>query len=114
MGEPSELVESRPSDESNTPFSAEEKTYILSGLNEIKQYLLTAHQLDPEIVEGRLKYLEDALPRLGRIDWKGVLVNTVIQIVVQAAVTPQATRDIIQFVGHALRQILHITPLLLP
>jgi hypothetical protein len=36
-------------DTSNAPFTAEEKEYIVQGINEIKEYLLTAHKLGPGI-----------------------------------------------------------------
>ena len=54
------------SDTSNAPFSTEEKAYIVDGINEIKQYLLTALKLDPELVESRLNYLVESSERVGR------------------------------------------------
>jgi hypothetical protein len=58
---------------SNAPFTIGEKAYIVQGINEIKQYLLTAHkldpELDPELVESRLNYLVESSEREGRKDW---------------------------------------------
>ena len=102
------------SDEDNTPFTKDEKTYIRAGIDEIEQYLLTAHKLDPELIESRLKYLVESSERLGRKDWKNLLLATLVSIIIQAAVSPEAAREIFRFVGAALIQILQHGPLLLP
>jgi len=107
------IIESAASSEtSNAPFNADEKTYIVNGLNEIKEYLLTAHKLDPELVESRLKYLVESSDRLGRKDWLNLLLSILVSIVINAALTPDATRELFRFVGTALRLILN-GPLLL-
>jgi len=107
-----DLIDSAASDTPNTPFTPDEKKYILSGLNEIKQYFLTAHKLDSELVEGRINYLIEASERLGRKDWKNLLLATLISIIVSAAFPPEMVRELFIFVGTVLRQILE-TPLLL-
>jgi hypothetical protein len=100
------------SDSSNTAFTANEKKYILSGLNEIKQYLLTAHKLDPELVESRLNYLAESSERVGRKDWLNLLISVLVGIVINAALPPEATRELFRMAGTVLRQIL-TSPLLL-
>lgn len=100
------------SDTSNAPFTAGEKAYILGGLTEVKQYLLTAHRVDPELVESRLNYLIESSERLGKKDWLNLLLSVLVSIVINAALPPEATRELFRFVGTALRQILN-TPLLL-
>lgn len=109
----SALINATNSNDSNTPFSTSEKSYIISGINEIKQYLLTAHKLDPELIESRLNYLIEASDRVGRKDWINILLSTMIAIVVAAALPPETTREIFRFVGGVLSQIFH-QPLLLP
>jgi len=99
------------SDTSNASFTAEEKTYVVQGINEIKQYLLTAHKLDPELVESRLNYLVESSERVGRKDWINLLISVLIGIVINAALPPEATRELFRFVGTVLRQIID-TPLL--
>jgi len=91
---------------SNTPFSEDEKNYIKNGLNEIKQYLLTAHKLDPELVEGKINYLIESSGRMGRKDWITLLVGALVGIVSAAYLPPETTRDIFRFVGAVLRNIL--------
>ncbi len=101
------------SDTSNAPFAAEEMAYIVQGINEIKQYLLTTHKLDPELVESRLKYLVESSERVGRKDWINLLISVLVGIVISAALPPEATRELFRFVGTVLRQIIN-QPLLLP
>jgi len=108
----SAVINATNSNDLNTPFSADEKKYVISGINEIKQYLLTAHKLDPELVESRLSYLVEASDRVGRKDWINLLLSVMIGIVVAAALPPETTREIFRFVGSVLSQILH-QPLLL-
>jgi hypothetical protein len=100
------------SDTSNAPFTIEEKAHIVQGINEIKQYLLTAHKLDPELVESRLNYLVESSERVGRKDWLNLLISVLIGIVINAALPPEATRELFRFVGTVLRQIINM-PLLL-
>jgi len=108
-----EIIEAAASDESNAPFSREEKEYVLAGLSEIKQYLLTAHKLDPELVEARLNYLIEAAERVGKKDWINLLLSVLVGIVIQAAMPPEAIRELFRFVGAVLSQILKHQLLLL-
>lgn len=96
----------------NTTFTKEEKEYIHSGIEEIKQYLLTAHKIDPELVESRLNYLAEASERVGRKDWINLLLSVLIGIVVAAALPPETTREVFRFVGQVLKNVLH-QPILL-
>jgi len=100
------LIESATSDMDNTPFTADEKTYILSGLNEIKQNLLTAHKLDAELVEGHIKYLVESSDRLGRKDWKNLLLATIVSMVMSGALPSESVREVFMFIGTVLSRIL--------
>ena len=112
ISQEAQLLESAASDASNVSFTVEEKLYIVQGINEIKQYLLTAHKLDPELVESRLNYLIESSERVGRKDWLNLLISVLVGIVISAALPPEATRELFSFVGTVLRQIIN-TPLLL-
>lgn len=90
----------------NTPFTADEKTYVISGLNEIKEHLLTAHKLDPELVEGHIKYLVESSDRLGRKDWKNLLLATIVSVVMSGALPSESVREVFMFIGTVLREIL--------
>lgn len=113
ISQETEVIDAASSDESNVPFTSDEKNYILNGLTEIKQYLITAHKLDPELVEARLGYLTSAVDRVGRKDWINLLLSVLVGIVIQAALPPDATRDLFRFVGSALSRILKHQLLLL-
>jgi hypothetical protein len=73
---------------------------------------LTAHKLDPELVESRLNYLIESSERVGRKDWLNLLISVLVSIVISAALPPEATRELFRFVGTVLRQIINM-PLLL-
>lgn len=108
-----EIINATSADNSNALFTKNEKDYILSGINEIKQYLLVAHNLDPELVESRLNYLAEASNRVGRKDWINLLLSVLVGIVIAAYLPPETTREIFRFVGTILQNILR-QPLLLP
>jgi len=112
IAQESEFINATNSEDDNSPFNKEEKKYITSGINEIRQYLLEVHKMDAEIIEPRLKYLEEASERLGRKDWKNVLLSVIIGIILNATVTPESSRDILRFAGTVLHQILQQLALL--
>ncbi len=100
------LVDTASSETSNEPFTSEQKRYVAIGLDEIKQYLLTAHKLDPELVEGQINYLRESSERMGRKDWINVLISVLVGFILNATVTPDSARDIFRFVGTVLKDIL--------
>lgn len=110
IAQESELLDATDSGNDNSSFNKEEKKYIISAIDEIRKYLLEVHKMDAEIVEPRLKYLEESSERLGRKDWKNVLLSVIIGIILNATVTPESSRDILRFAGTVLHQILqHLT-----
>lgn len=91
----SELINATNSDNENTPFTKNEKEKIISGISEIRQYLIEVHKIDSELIEPRLRYLEESSQRLGRKDWINVLFSVIIGIILNATVTPESARDIL-------------------
>jgi hypothetical protein len=90
----------------NAPFTDDERSEVLKQLQEIKGYLNTAVNLSDEqmqrIDEGIL-YLEEASQRLGRKDWLGIAVATVVNFAVQAVLQPSEVRTVftlLQSLGH--------------
>lgn len=64
-------------------FSAEEKKQIRVAINCFRVRLIDEFQVTQEhleLIDKRLHYLADALDRLNRFDWKGVLISTVFGI----------------------------------
>lgn len=110
IAQESELINATNEEDDNSPFNKEERKYIISGIDEIRQYLVKVHKINAEIIEPRLKYLEDASERLGRKDWKNILLSVIIGIILNSTVTPESSREILRFVGAVLHQILrHLT-----
>ncbi len=64
-------------------FSAEEKKQIRVAINCFRARFIDEFQVTQEhleLIDKRLHYLADALDRLNRFDWKGVLISTVFGI----------------------------------
>jgi hypothetical protein len=102
-------------DTENISFNENEKQYIATGINEIKEYLLKAHDLSERnatLVAQRLDYLIEASNRVGRKDWINLLLSVLVGIVISAALPPDSARELFSFAGQVLHQILH-SPLLL-
>ena len=88
----------------NTPFSLNERKYILQKLSEIEKYLLATEQVnskDREFVRLQFKYLAESSERLGRKDWKNGLVGVVTNIVVGAVFAPQRTQELFTMIASA-------------
>lgn len=101
-----ELIESTSSENDNSKFNEEESKLIVKGMEEIKQYLLTAHKLDPELIEGQLKYLVESSERLGRKDWKNALIAVLFSIIIEGGIAGHGAQEIFQFVWTILQTVL--------
>lgn len=115
ISQETEIVEATATDTDNTPFSKSEKEYIKSGVREIKEYLLKAHNLSEQnatLVEGRLNYLIEASARVGKKDWINLLLSVLVGIIINTALPADSARDLLRFAGQALKEVLH-SPLLL-
>jgi hypothetical protein len=91
----------------NTPFTASEQAEIAKQLDEIKLYVQKTYDLTDEqtrTLEGRLKYLEQAANRMGRIDWRNAAAGVLLSTLVSAMLPSDAARDVVtmlfRFVGH--------------
>jgi hypothetical protein len=96
----------QPSDE-NSPFTDDERRLITQQLSELKELLVTAHALDAERardLEARLDYLDEATARLGRFDWKQILVAELVGLVMRAVIPNAAFEASVHFltrtIGH--------------
>lgn len=106
MPSDTKLIETAVTDEDNTKFTAAEKKLIVTGIGEIKEYLLTTHKMHAELVEGQLKYLVESSGRLGRKDWKNALIGALFGMILQSGVGSQAAQQIFQFVWTVLSVVL--------
>jgi hypothetical protein len=89
----------------NTPFTPEEQAQIAKQLRELKEHVKTTYSLSENelaALDSRLNYLEDAAGRLPRIDWRNLLVGTMLTLIVTALLPPEAVRAILLIALHGL------------
>jgi hypothetical protein len=100
--------------DSNAPFTAEEQQYIHSQLQGLREYLLTVHRLDPELVGPQIQYLVESAGRMGRKDWTAILVRIIVNVIVSAGLPPETSREILKFAWTLLGNTITSRPPLLP
>ena len=103
--------------ESNEPFGSEEKQSIQARLAEFQQMVVglaspNEEQLDR--IESQIKYLTDATDRLGKRDWSGLLVGTVISLLATASLSSNQIRSAFDYLGKLLYELFDWLPPLLP
>jgi hypothetical protein len=84
----------------NTNFTSEEQQYIAARLDAIRDFVIGSGGLESgqqRLIEAQIQYAKEATKRLGRVDWKGVLINTLFAIAVNAVFTPDRTRQLFQW-----------------
>jgi hypothetical protein len=93
----------------NRPFTLEEQKYIAAQLQELKTFIIRTSQARESVVNQiglRLKYLEEAATRMGRKDWLGILIATVVTIVISGLFAPDRANELMGFAA-ALFQSLY-------
>ena len=99
------LIAEKIDDLENSTFSFAETQRISSAINELREHLITsgAHsESQIEFMTTRLQHLEDASHRLGRKDWVTLAMGTLTNIVVGAALAPEAARELLRTAGALL------------
>jgi hypothetical protein len=84
----------------NTPFTRTEKETVAAYLREIKELIVRNHDLDDErlaALDARLEYLEEAASRLGRLDWRHLLVGSIISLGLELALKSEVISDALRF-----------------
>jgi hypothetical protein len=100
-----ELVTSPPSTTENTPFTPAEQAQIARQLEEIKGYVRQTHQLTVaqyEAIDVRLDYLTEAATRIGRIDWRTMLLGAFLSLLLAVIVPPEPVRELLVLTLRAL------------
>lgn len=93
----------------DTKFTADELTYVSGALKEIREYISSTQTLSPEMqnfIDDRLDYLETSSKRQDRKAWIHTTIGVLFTIVVGAAFSPNAARELFQFAGNVLVQVL--------
>jgi hypothetical protein len=92
----------------NAPFSPHEVAQIAAQLNETKEYVRAHFELEPgqyEVIASRLEYLEDASQRVGRNDWRNLLIGSFLSLVIQAVLPVEAVQQLLFVVLRGLSKV---------
>jgi hypothetical protein len=82
----------------NTSFSAKEQAEIAARLVETAQFVRAHFELEPrqvEVIESRLEYLEDASNRVGRNDWRNLLIGSLLSLVIEGVLPAEAVQQLL-------------------
>ncbi len=113
-----EETRSRTKDELGTPedfnsFSDEEKIQIRLSLDDFRLLIIenfNPHQEELKAVDGRLKYLSDAIDKHNKFDWKGIAINTVIAIAIALSLNPEQGGQLLQLFKQIFSNVLYLLP----
>jgi hypothetical protein len=91
----------------NTPFTRQEQAEIAQRLQELAENARNTYSLSEvqmRALNEKLSYLVDAAGRLGRTDWRGLLIGTMFSFALSAALPPDPARhiffSILRAIGH--------------
>lgn len=97
-------------EEQNTRFTSQEVLDIESSVKQIKSKMeslgLLPEQL--QLIEARLDYLCDKAKSFNRIDWKNILVGTLISLVVELALPQETAKTLWHIFGDAFKHVISI------
>lgn len=114
--EEKKLIAEHIDDLENSPFSNDEKLRISAAIKELKEFLVASGQHSDSQIQfiiTRLQHLEEASHRLGRKDWITLTMGTLTNIVVGAALAPDAARELLRTAGALLGWVVggvHLLP----
>ena len=100
-----QLVVSSLEDLDNTQFSAAEQARISLALEQLQSRLAATGEhsaVQLKFIESRLNHLEEASRRLGRKDWITFAMGTLTNIILGAAFSPDAARELLRNAGSLL------------
>jgi hypothetical protein len=92
----------------NTPFTPEERNDIERLLRELQAKVTSTYSFrerDMEILNAKIDYLVDAAGRLGRIDWRNIVVGAIVSYILTAGLSPETARSIFSIFIDFLRAI---------
>jgi hypothetical protein len=92
----------------NTPFTEEEQDYLTTRLDEFKEAIiasvsglqLPAADLESRIdqIESELSYIKQGLTRLGRIDWKNILIASLLGLIINVGCASDLRPHLFKFI----------------
>lgn len=87
--------------EDNSPFTEPERELIAQQLGELKELITHTHELQIEQVRelnARIDYLVDASARLGRFDWRQILLSQLVSLVLASVIPQDAFATAVHFI----------------
>ena len=90
-----------------------DKPLVRNGTQEFRQLIIanfTPTEEQAEVINNRLDYLEKAIDRLNRIDWKALAISTVIAIGINLYVDTEKGRLLFALFQQALGAALKLLP----
>jgi hypothetical protein len=93
----------------NSPFTPPERGEVIARIERIEMFLLDAEvraDQDRHVIMERLDYLKEAAGRLGRFDWRGLAMSTVIDLAILGYLNPKDIRAFVDFIGGTAQHLL--------
>lgn len=104
-------------EDDNAPFTDDEKAHIRAQLAEVRHYAEATFGLpvqQMQQLEGHLRYLEEAVDRQGKLDWRAIAVGTIVSMAMNALVPPKEVQQVITILLQPVMHIFGHPPLLPP
>jgi hypothetical protein len=101
----------------NAPFTQPERERLATSLDQIRDHLAALYDLTAEqigVMNSGFAELRSASERLGKKDWKGILINWLLTIATTAGFTPEARQALFEVAGRGLRWLIEQGRLLGP
>lgn len=98
----------------NTPFEPFEIEQVLRAVAETREYAgatLALTEAQKAHLDTTLDYLAEAATRMGRVDWKSVLVGSMVEAMISAAIPQEAAQSVMNML---LRSVAHLFGVELP
>lgn len=107
----SEQVRWDSQDGENSQFSFQEVEGIYASVNQAKAKIAQLELSQPQLrrIEAKLDYIADKAKSLGRIDWKNLMMGTLITLVVELALKPETTNALWAIFKEAFQRIILIS-----
>ena len=102
-----EIIGFDPLNIENEPFSQDEREALEKGLNELREYIATTHQLTGQHLKelnASIEYLKGSTDRSGRLDWRGIFVNTIINLAIRLSYDAGFIHEAFRFMGGLIIQ----------
>lgn len=94
-------------------FNEFEKREIRKSIDHVKKLIIEEFSLKTEEIEevnSRLDYLSNALDRLNKTDWKGILASTIISISIALSLDTEKGKVLFELFKEAFNKILYLLP----